>query len=115
MKVLEFGIKKACENFIKSHGEGYYILEDKLVLNKERQFKTAKNFIKSVLTKENIHIIKVGKNMKGLLIDTYTGQSIKHILKDESLKENTDFLKFLDNFFKSRTAIKKIKFTFYFN
>ncbi|MCC7562176.1 MAG: CCA tRNA nucleotidyltransferase [Methanobrevibacter arboriphilus] len=99
--------KKACENFIKSHGEDYYILEDKLVLNKERQFKTAKNFIKSVLTKENIHIIKVGKNMKGLLIDTYTWQSIKHLLKDESLKENTDFLKFLENFLNPGQLLKR--------
>ena len=35
-----------------------------MVLTRERQFKTAREFIIHTLDEENIHIIKVGKNIK---------------------------------------------------
>lgn len=99
--------KKACEKFIESHGGNYYILEDMLVLNKERSFKTAKQFIKNVLTEESIHIIKVGKNLNDLLINTYKLYSIKKLLKQKNISENIDFLNFLDDFLNPGKIIKR--------
>ncbi len=99
--------RKACDNFIKSHPENYYIIEDKLVLNKKRQFNSAKDFIKNILTKENINNIKVGKNMKCLLIDTYKLNTMKNLLKEELLNENLELMEFLDDFLNPGQLLKR--------
>ena len=90
----------------------YYIIEDTIVLNKQREFKTAKEFIKSVLTEENIHVIKVGKNIKDLIISSYKINNIKKLLKDKdlgenNLNENPDFLNFLDDFLNPGQLLKR--------
>ena len=56
--------KKACDNFKAKWGDALYPLDEYMVLTRERQFKTAKDFIIHTLQEENIHIIKVGKNIK---------------------------------------------------
>ncbi|MBQ2961999.1 CCA tRNA nucleotidyltransferase [Methanobrevibacter sp.] len=56
--------KKACDNFKAKWGDALYPLDEFMVLTRERQFKTAKDFIIHTLQEENIHIIKVGKNIK---------------------------------------------------
>ena len=56
--------KKACDNFKKKWQDAIYPLDEFMVLTREREFKTAKEFIVHMLNMENIHIIKVGKNIK---------------------------------------------------
>lgn len=99
--------KKACNNFLAKHGDNYYILEDIIVLNKEREFRTAKEFIENILTKENIHIIKVGKNLKDLIISNYKINNIKKLLGETELDKNSDFLNFLDNFLNPGQLLKR--------
>ncbi|MBZ9571501.1 CCA tRNA nucleotidyltransferase [Methanobrevibacter sp. TMH8] len=110
--------KKACDNFLAvhsdnsnnydSHTEDYYVLEDMIVINKEREFRTAKAFIENILTKENIHIVKVGKNLKDLIISSYKLDNIKKLLKENKLNENSDFLNFLDDFLNPGQLLKRL-------
>lgn len=99
--------KKACNDFLTVHEDDYYVLEDTIVLNKKREFRTAKKFIETVLTKENIHIIKVGKNLKDLIISSYKLTTIKKLLKESKLKENPEFLNFLDDFLNPGQLLKR--------
>lgn len=107
--------KQAVSNFLAVHknknyknkNKNYYIIEDTIVLNKERKYKTAKEFIKAILTKEHIHIIKVGKNIKELIINSYKLNIIKKLLKNKQLKDNPDFLNFLDDFLNSGEILKR--------
>jgi len=106
--------KKASNDFLASHKDTSYILEDTLVLNKKREFETAKEFINFVFTKEHIHIIKVGKNLKDLVINSYELNEIEELLNnDEYLndKDNisyyNDFLKFLDEFLNPGQLLKR--------
>lgn len=65
-------INQACENFIKKYGrENSYILGDYLVCNQKREFNNAYDLISHIFTKEGIGLIKVGKNLKKNIIETY--------------------------------------------
>ncbi len=99
--------KNACDNFLAVHNDEYYIIEDTIVLNKERQHQTAKEFIKFILKEENIHIIKIGKNLKEFMINSYKLNNIKNLLKKEDLNKNTDFLNFLDDFLNPGQILKR--------
>lgn len=79
--------KKACGNFKKKWQDALYPLDEFMVLTREREFKTAKEFIVHMLNMENIHIIKVGKNIK------------EAICNDHILLEIDEFLNDLDNQF----------------
>ena len=79
--------KKACDNFKKKWQDALYPLDEFMVLTREREFKTAKEFIVHMLNMENIHIIKVGKNIK------------EAICNDHILLEIDEFLNDLDNQF----------------
>lgn len=59
-----------------------YPLDEFMVLNRERQFKTAEDFIKHMLNEENIHIIKVGKNIKEAICNEYILLEIDEFLND---------------------------------
>ena len=99
--------KIASDNFIAAHNENYYIIGDMLVLNKEREFKSAKKFIKSILCDENIHTIKVGKNLKELIINSYKLNSINRLLENKDLNNNEEFLNFLDDFLNPGQLLKR--------
>jgi len=99
--------KESADNFLAAHNDDYYIIEDRIVLNKERKFKTAKKFIKSILTEKNIHAIKVGKNLKDLIISSYEINNVEKLLKDKDLKDNSDFLNFLDDFLNPGQLLKR--------
>ena len=79
--------KKACDDFKKKWQDAIYPLDEFMVLTREREFKTAKEFIVHMLNMENIHIIKVGKNIK------------EAICNDHILLEIDEFLNDLDNQF----------------
>ena len=65
-------INKACENFAKKYGrENCYIQGDYLVHTQKREFDNAFDFISHIFTKEHINLIKVGKNLKNNLINTF--------------------------------------------
>lgn len=56
--------KKACDNFKKKWQGALYPLDEFMVLTREREFKTAKEFLEKTLDDDYIHIFKIGKNIK---------------------------------------------------
>ena len=85
-------INQACENFVAKYGrENCYVQGDFLVHTQEREFNNAKELVEHIFTPEHIGLIKVGKNLKKTIINTY-----KFINLDEF--ENEDYLEFLDDF-----------------
>ena len=65
-------INNACENFVKKYGrQNCYVQGDFLVHSQKREFNNAVDLISHIFTKENIGLIKVGKNLKKNLINTY--------------------------------------------
>ena len=85
-------INKACENFVAKYGpENCYIYGDFLAHNQEREFSDAVTLVKHIFTKEHIGLIKVGKNLKKNIIDTYQFITIDEL-------DDAEFLEFLDDF-----------------
>ena len=83
-------IDKACNNFTKKYGrENCYIQDDFLVHTQKREFSDARDLISHIFTKEHIKLIKVGKNLKNNIINTYKFIEIEDI-----------DLNFLDDFIK---------------
>ena len=81
-------INKACENFAKKYGrENCYVQDDYLVHMQKREFVSATDFISHIFTKEHINLIKVGKNLRNNLINTFEFIDVEDI-----------DLKFLDDF-----------------
>ena len=73
-------ITQACENFIGKYGrENCYIQGDFLVHTQEREFTNAVDLIRHIFTTEHIGLIKVGKNLKKNIIDTYEFIDIEDI------------------------------------
>jgi tRNA nucleotidyltransferase (CCA-adding enzyme) len=65
-------ITQACENFVGKYGrENCYIQDDFLVHTQEREFVNAIDLVSHIFTAEHIGLIKVGKNLKKNLINTY--------------------------------------------
>ena len=86
-------INKACENFAAKYGrENCYIQDDFLVHTQKREFTNAQDLVAHILTKEHINLIKVGKNLKNNLINTY------EFIDIGDLQDIEDYLKFLDDF-----------------
>ena len=85
-------INQACENFVGKYGrKNCYVRGDFLVHTQKREFNRVEDLIKHILTKEHISLIKVGKNLRKTIVDTYKFIGIDEI-DDES------FLEFLDDF-----------------
>ncbi len=98
----------ACDNFKAKWGDNCYPLDDFLVLKREREFKTAEDYLKFILTKENIHIIKIGKNIKNSICETYQLDSIENMLNNIDLNENeNEFLNILDDFLRPGQYLKR--------
>lgn len=65
-------ITRACENFTKKYGrENCYVQGDFLVHTQKREFVYAKDLISHIFTEDHIGLIKVGKNLKNNIINTY--------------------------------------------
>ena len=104
--------KKACDNFKKKWQDALYPLDEFMVLTREREFKTAKEFIVHMLNMENIHIIKVGKNIKNALCNEYELNEVDQFLGDLSnisSDENIqlDFLNALDDLLNPGQYLKR--------
>lgn len=85
-------INQACENFAAKYGrENCYVQDDFLVHTQKREFNNAKDLIGHIFTPEHIRLIKVGKNIKKTIINTYEFIGIDKF-------ENDDYLEFLDDF-----------------
>ena len=81
-------ITRACENFVEKYGrENCYIQDDFLVHTQQREFCHAADLVRHIFTKEHIGLIKVGKNLKNNIINTY-----------EFVDINDVNLEFLDDF-----------------
>lgn len=87
-------ISQACENFAAKYGrENCYVQGDFLVHTQKREFCNALTLIEHIFTREHIGLIKVGKNLKKNIIETYEFIDIYEI-------DNEGFLEFLDDFIK---------------
>ena len=83
-------ITQACENFAAKYGrENCYIQDDFLVHTQERQFTDARELIEHIFTRDHIGMIKVGKNLKNNLINTFEFID----LEDIDLEFLDDFLR----------------------
>ena len=94
--------QKACNNFKNAHPDkNMYILDDYLVFNLPREFRTPEEYISSVLTKENIHKIKTGKNLTSNLLNHSKLLLLDDFLNSKDFDEyeySQDLLNFLDDF-----------------
>ena len=73
-------ITQACDNFVSKYGrENCYIQDDFLVHTQQRDFCDAVDLIKHIFTKEHIGLIKVGKNLKKNIINTYEFIDIEEV------------------------------------
>ncbi len=81
-------INQACENFVAKYGrENCYVQGDFLVHTQKREFSDAKSLIEHIFTKEHIGLIKVGKNLKKNIINTYKFIDIDEIGSEEFLDD----------------------------
>ncbi len=79
---------KACENFVKKYGrENCYIQDDFLVHTQKRDFNNAVELIEHIFTQEHMGLIKVGKNLKKNIINTYEFIEINEISSYEFLDD----------------------------
>lgn len=87
-------IERACNQFIDAHGiENCYVKDDFLVMNTEREFSKATDFISHIFSRKNIALIKVGKNLIESILDSYSFIDLNDIPS-----ENNNFWTFLDDF-----------------
>ncbi|OWT32736.1 CCA-adding enzyme [Methanobrevibacter sp. 87.7] len=93
--------KKACENFKKANGENCYCLNEFLVINKKREFINVTDFIEHIFKPENIHRIKIGKNLKEPALKTCKFYLLENYLKIVNKEDLNDLLEYLDNFINS--------------
>ena len=91
-------VKQACENFKKANGPNCYCLNEFLVVNKEREFKNATDYIEYIFKRENISHIKIGKNLKETAIKTFKIYLLENYLKTLNKEDSNGFLDYLDDF-----------------
>ena len=112
--------KKACDNFKKKWQDALYPLDEFMVLTREREFKTAKEFLEKTLDDNHIHIFKIGKNIKEAIcsdecvpieideflndLDKEFGYEISNKTGDELAR---DYLNSLDDFLNPGQYIKR--------
>ena len=112
--------KKACDNFKKKWQDALYPLDEFMVLTREREFKTAKEFLEKALTDDHIHIFKIGKNIKEAIcsdecvpieIDEFLNDLNSEFDYDISNKNGDelarDYLNSLDDFLNPGQYIKR--------
>ena len=112
--------KKACDNFKKKWQDALYPLDEFMVLTREREFKTAKEFLEKALTDDHIHMFKIGKNIKEAIcsdecvpieIDEFLNDLDKAFDYDISNKNGDelarDYLNSLDDFLNPGQYIKR--------
>ena len=86
-------LNKACNNFTAKYGpETCHIIDDFLVHTQKRQFTDVVQFIEDLFTTEHIRKIKVGKNLRKAILNSYEFTSIKDLAEDEF------YITFLDDF-----------------
>ena len=86
-------LNKACNNFTAKYGpENCHVIDDFLVHTQERQFSDVRKFIEDLFTTEHIKKIKVGKNLKKAIINSYEFITIEDLASDEF------YITFLDDF-----------------
>ena len=86
-------LNKACNNFTAKYGpETCHIIDDFLVHTQKRQFTDVVQFIEDLFTTEHIKKIKVGKNLRKAILNSYEFTSVKDLAEDEF------YITFLDDF-----------------
>ncbi|ADC46838.1 tRNA nucleotidyltransferase Cca [Methanobrevibacter ruminantium M1] len=105
--------KLAFNNFsAKWSQESLYHKGEFIVFDRERQFVTAKELVKHLLEKDNIHEIKVGKNLRKAISSTHTLCEIDEFLEniDQFICDEADqreFLNTLDDLLRPGQYLKR--------
>ncbi|MDR1721586.1 MAG: CCA tRNA nucleotidyltransferase [Methanobrevibacter sp.] len=97
--------KKASEEFLKAHKGEAFLKDGYWTVKKERTIKTPENFIKHTFTEKNLHILKIGKNLKETIVNSYKLYNIEEFLTNNNLNnllnnknKEEEFLNFLDDY-----------------
>ncbi|KZX17120.1 tRNA nucleotidyltransferase, second domain [Methanobrevibacter cuticularis] len=98
--------KEASTEFLAIHGNDCYLKGEQWVLKKPRTIRTPEEYINFVLKKDNIHILKLGKNLKDLIADTYNLAIIEELLLINNYCNN-DFLDFLNDYLNPGKLLKR--------
>lgn len=86
-------LNKACNNFTDKYGpQTCHVIDDFLVHTQERQFSEVRQFIEYLFTTDHIRMIKVGKNLKKAIVNSYEFVSVEDLASDEF------YITFLDDF-----------------
>lgn len=86
-------IDRACRNFASKYGsENCFVIDDYLVHLQKREFSDALKFIEYILTPEHIRLIKIGKNLRKTIVETYEFVSLEELADDDV------YIHFLDDF-----------------
>ena len=86
-------LDKACNNFTAKYGpENCHVIDDFLVHKQQRPFSDAVGFIEDLFTEKNIRKIKVGKNLRKSIVNSYEFVSLEDLASDEF------YITFLDDF-----------------
>jgi len=99
--------KKASDDFLDMYGDKCYIEREFWALKRERKFRTPEKFFGHVFNKENIHILKIGKNLKELIINTNEIKSIEELLKDNKHYNKDNLLNFLYDYLNPGQLLKR--------
>ncbi|MGL4669891.1 MAG: CCA tRNA nucleotidyltransferase [Methanobacteriaceae archaeon] len=79
-------LEKNAKNLINT-GNNAYIRNSQWVYNKKRRNRTPEELIKFIISKENIHHLKAGKNIKASLLNTYALNNILEVLNNDIIRD----------------------------
>ncbi|KZX15129.1 CCA tRNA nucleotidyltransferase [Methanobrevibacter filiformis] len=99
--------RKASNDFLSLYGYKCYLEGEFWVLLKKRKIRNPQQFFQYFLTKNKISILKIGKNLKELIINTYKLNSLDDLLKNNDYKDNMDFLNFLNDYLNPGQLLKR--------
>ena len=85
---------KNSENFIKKYPD-CYIKDKKWVVLNNRKYTTIESLIESMLKKENMHMLKLGKNVKEELLKEYTLEDITDYIQNVDKSEHIELYSYL--------------------
>jgi tRNA nucleotidyltransferase (CCA-adding enzyme) len=102
--------KKACQQFSSTHKDAF--LENSYLVEKKiRKYTNPEDFINFVFKENNINILKIGKNLKSYIINSYEIVNINDLfsinLGNNEFSNNEEFLNHLDDYLNPSQHLKR--------
>lgn len=83
--------KESYNQFLSKHGEDCYVENDTLTIDVLRKFQNPYDYINYLLKKENIHNLRIGKNLKKNILEDY------ELLEIHEAMDKIPYLKNIEN------------------